>query len=1063
MVKQLTIIFIISLSFAQKGVEPIPKESTWRRSLSRVLGFEDRTYNVHNDGKLALYFSNYGLLGFYNPSLEYPVNTQRYYIWQLGLMIGAKVDTSDNGIDDPVPLVSDTYQDQGEANFNPTAGYHSIGLNPLAAVSNNPVTWPTVWPGDLETGTTGWPGMEQYDYEPVGSQESFWVMRDYESSLFDSHHQTKPGVGCLEVRCRGLQSNTTLTNRIIYFVYDIINKSDRTLLDCRVGLMMDPDHPAHLETEYSDDNAEYIPSLNMAMTYDYDNNYSNWPGVDLAYMGIMMLQTPTTSSGDNIGITSWRSFKYSDMPKSGNIGGSYYASRDEAQYRYMNPGLFSPSPQVKADVCYAMSSGDFNMAPGDTQQIVITIIVANNRDDLLKTAENAVTVYNNNFKTPSAPTPPAVTIIPENEKITLVWEGDQSESSVDKLTGKADFEGYRVYRSTDFGTTWGNPTDDLINYPLEFLPLADYNKFNSITEIGAVEVSHSALVSSASIVNLGIIPDTKSLVDNTYLVTFISDTTFQVYDSRSGWLLALNRGALVDGFSILDSTADWMINPQFVDLEEGITMGPFLPGKILYVGGAAVMIKNGTQDCGITPDLCVQTGDIFKIKTMLIDQGANTGLRHSFVDTNVINGIEYWYAVTAYDRPDPVLGVTMNESTPASQVNTTFAPHTVAGIPRTNTNGVILGNLAADTVYHSAGYGTGKVDIQLLNRNVMDTKDYIIIVHPYGGGYRYSLIENNVSQDTLLGSIAFLNSFTAGANPDFNPVINGFRLILQNDPAGFDSFTQIAGDTNRVLDRIIEIKASERNNQPHYPYRDIAIKFDGTGYIAHQYANRPKDYPTEVPFSVWDVTDKDPTQHYRLHSIYRDVGGSDWNPSQQIWVLDISYDEPFPDQTRSWIQNNVLDVTIRFVGDTEECAANPECAFEYTGWLGDEWLLSTTRSFNDNDRFSFSISGLQESETLELERVKVVPNPFIVNAAWDSQEGQHRVQFTHLPEKCSIKIYTVAGDLVRHLNHEEGSYEWWNLRSSSDMEVAYGVYLYHIEAELKGNKYSTNGKLMVVR
>ena len=86
------------------------------------------------------------------------------------------------------------------------------------------------------------------------------------------------------------------------------------------------------------------------------------------------------------------------------------------------------------------------------------------------------------------------------------------------------------------------------------------------------------------------------------------------------------------------------------------------------------MIKNGTQDCDITPDLCVQTGDIFKIKTILIEQGANTGLRHSFVDTNVINGIEYWYAVTAYDRPDPVLGVTMNESTPASQVNTTFAP-----------------------------------------------------------------------------------------------------------------------------------------------------------------------------------------------------------------------------------------------------------------------------------------------------------------------------------------------------------------------------------------------------
>ena len=34
-----------------------------------------------------------------------------------------------------------------------------------------------------------------------------------------------------------------------------------------------------------------------------------------------------------------------------------------------------------------------------------------------------------------------------------------SESSVDQLTGEIDFEGYRVYRSIDGGTTWGNESD----------------------------------------------------------------------------------------------------------------------------------------------------------------------------------------------------------------------------------------------------------------------------------------------------------------------------------------------------------------------------------------------------------------------------------------------------------------------------------------------------------------------------------------------------------------------------------------------------------------------------
>jgi len=37
------------------------------------------------------------------------------------------------------------------------------------------------------------------------------------------------------------------------------------------------------------------------------------------------------------------------------------------------------------------------------------------------------------------------------------------------------------------------------------------------------------------------------------------------------------------------------------------------------------------------------------------DIGLDRGLQYSYTDTNVINGIEYWYSITAYDRGDESL------------------------------------------------------------------------------------------------------------------------------------------------------------------------------------------------------------------------------------------------------------------------------------------------------------------------------------------------------------------------------------------------------------------------
>ena len=81
-----------------------------------------------------------------------------------------------------------------------------------------------------------------------------------------------------------------------------------------------------------------------------------------------------------------------------------------------------------------------------------------------------------------------------------------------------------------------------------------------------------------------------------------------------------------------------------------------------------------------------------------------------------------------------------------------------------------------------------------------------------------------------------------------------------------------------------------------------------------------------------------------------------------------------------------------------------------------------------------------------LDKVKVVPNPYLVRANWDVSKNYPNVYFTNLPSKCTIRIYNIAGELIRVLNHEvslgsnEGS-EKWDLLTTFDKRTASGLVL----------------------
>ncbi|UCH78765.1 MAG: hypothetical protein JSU81_02110 [Candidatus Coatesbacteria bacterium] len=93
-----------------------------------------------------------------------------------------------------------------------------------------------------------------------------------------------------------------------------------------------------------------------------------------------------------------------------------------------------------------------------------------------------------------------------------------------------------------------------------------------------------------------------------------------------------------------------------------------------------------------------------------------------------------------------------------------------------------------------------------------------------------------------------------------------------------------------------------------------------------------------------------------------------------------------------------------------------------------------------------------------LDRIRVVPNPYVGSADWEEWTGSgarlDRLYFMNLPPKCTIRIYTIAGDLVRTLEHHDVAYgaEPWDLTGEAGVLVASGIYVYHVDAPDYGEK-----------
>jgi len=753
---------------------------------------------------------------------------------------------------------------------------------------------------------------------------------------------------------------------------------------------------------------------------------------------------------------------------------------------------------------------------------------------------------------PSSPDLPNLNVTSDHGVVNLTWD-KTSELSLDPFTGYADFEGYRVYRSTDGGDTWGNPDNKIFDYNGNFIGWEPLAQFDLTEEQDSLRCLYS---------------------------------------------------------------------DQYTGCEE----------------------RRGVSVSGFDP------------MAQRVNLGSNNGLNHSFIDTNVVDGIEYTYVVTAYDmglrtymtdyfdddgdgifrdstiwsNSNPIHFVSWDASSQAEvgfpslespfgissddpnyvQVipgyyasNITFPdPQNVAEfiVPVDGTIGngnqfytIVEESGLTDALYHL------EIQAELIMSDlngdgiIENTQTLVEALNVFEGLatetptlYIYEIVDplsrepadmqeeipwssiTESQQDSLLDLPGAVEGDMGIKLPDYKldafplrylddvdyrsnwtDFFDGIRLRFDNAINNYPNPPNVVisnqyslpdSELVEILDVSLEYvqDASVFNKRPAYTYQ---IEF-GTGVLdTAQSTNKPSacaDRPgiyAQLPFRVTNLTtgehvplavldngidnepnliDPDPGERdctwergeeiqFRYDKISTALGqderlgteDDDLEYPEYTFNLKLDFEQSLyflilgsvPERWKSSQQygkneyvmhqamayaaeDNVppgLSPTEWYDPNGDQVNDNP-WQMVYPWEDGDTIIIEPTRWYVDGDSWTADLSKLGQSQTVAdsmLQEITVVPNPYLAQSRFESTDNlNHRLRFTHLPQECRISIFTMTGELVKVISHldEYDSNEWWNLTNGHGQFISPGLYIYVVETPPPSDLKHI-GKFVVVR
>ncbi len=460
--------------------------------------------------------------------------------------------------------------------------------------------------------------------------------------------------------------------------------------------------------------------------------------------------------------------------------------------------------------------------------------------------------------------------------------------------------------------------------------------------------------------------------------------------------------------------------------------------------------------------------------------GTDNGIQNYYVDTDVINGRTYYYALVAYDMGDASKEIYPSE-------NTRFISKDALGRITTDINTAAVTPFAPVAGYvpppsginanRESGYSTSVPYFEVVDPVKMVEGTYTIT---FNDSLRKSTdpasqersFVNISSNYTLTGPTGNLILSEKPLTPSNGIVVDGIRLSIDSSYQRLDSVklkTPIPGAPASYYNELSGWNIERPKN--------LKFTVDQVKIPAIWGTRFPRDYMMTFTDAYSDSSNKltalfgnsaPPAKllNFRVYDI------TDRNNPKRV-QFGFSETRPFRHDTLSFGDNIIISDST----GTEfswRITISGQDSSEFVPVGGDTLFLRFLKPISGDDKFTFHTTKASYDITSakeQLDRVKAVPNPYVVANIFEEPlppnvrgRGERIVYFINLPPKSKVNIYTSSGNHVRTLEHDgelnNGSVEW-DLRTKEGLDVAYGVYFYVVEVD--GISDKKTGKLAIIK
>ena len=688
------------------------------------------------------------------------------------------------------------------------------------------------------------------------------------------------------------------------------------------------------------------------------------------------------SESDMIGLTAFRLFP---VPSHAQSNSTRWFKNDKAMWELIGENILEEYIDNISNLIEVFASGPFPLYKGRTERISMSELHSYDPLEGLNSSSHIApalyelkkivqVIYEKDYRFAQPPKMPTLTATPADGKVILTWDNVSDTKTRDPFLGNInDFEGYKIYRSTD--------------------------KYMSDAEV------------------------------------------------------------ITDGYG-----TPMFMKPIFqCDIKDG---------------------KFGFTDFGLV------NGTGYNL-------GSDTGISHVFVDENVMNGRTYYYGLVAYDYGAPNIGpgispsennvvVELNEAEEVRSVGKNVAIVT----PFKNAAGYIPPDI---TINQSNTSGGGVVTPSVLARSSIKKS------HQYKVTFGIDTVANLPKYD--YGLIYTTNSITV-TNKNENAVVyqdspekfTGSNLINVDSLGYWTLKTDAPFDTD-VFDGL--------QLNIDMPYETGTFDFANSGWVTGSGILRVVPSIRESSYMPWDydiIFSSNSTIYTtttKSKSGFKDA--LDARISTNQILLGQSFDFYVKNETLVKPDGNhvlmdmvVYDVNSNGVYDKYEDKVLVGGMNDNGRWAGtvfvidfnlassatyprsdDIFRVKFSRPFWKDDFIEFTVNTYEginaDSLSKTMDEIRVVPNPYVATNVMEPAVSnqflnqRRQLMFTNIPAKAVLKIFTISGILIKEIkinNSPERGIIHWDMLTKEGLEIAAGMYLYHVEAETGEEKI---GKFAVIK